>query len=619
MNKVGWYVHRLRTMGIKEVGWRCAQKALELREAYMYGKCGIPVTEVHCVHEALHINSDALGINLKNTDYKTHTSIPLLGEHNYEPYKKDWHAGFGTPNKWPIVFSHSLDYKQRDDIGDARTNWELNRHFQFALLAKDYYATRDGQYLRELAELFDDWNKENPFLWGISWTSAMEVAIRISNWCYAYCFLCKAEATPKSLLEGLRRGILVMTHYLTKHYSRHSSANNHLVVEMYAIGMVGVLTGNGVWVDLAVRTLTYELPRQNYSDGVNKELSLHYQSFYMEAMGLMWRLMLKNGITVPEEWTDYLVKMSDYLYRCVGPNGELIEFGDNDEGKLLDLQGTVFDHYTYVLELMSHLLPERYVTATTKPYENLHWLFTKEERVRMMEKPLRNNRKSVCYKEGGNSILHSKDGRAIVGIDHAALGFGAIAAHGHSDALSFVMYIDGIPLFTDAGTYIYHCDIKSRNSFRSTRNHNTVCIEGRDQSEMLGAFLWGRKAKCRLLGCNISSDKQTIEAEHNGYKPIMHRRKFSLENGRLAVEDTLSNRVNAVATLMLHPSVNVKDSDGSTTTLVVANGTEVEVQVEGGHTVVVEAFCSPRYGVREKTKALKTHLVDKELRTIIEW
>lgn len=84
-----------------------------------------------------------------------------------------------------------MNYKQRDDIGDARTNWELNRHFQFALLAKAYFVSGDRQYADSLEELFTDWNEKNSFLHGISWTSAMEVAIRCIQWTIALSFLQK--------------------------------------------------------------------------------------------------------------------------------------------------------------------------------------------------------------------------------------------------------------------------------------------------------------------------------------------------------------------------------------------------------------------------------------------
>ena len=103
----------------------------------------------------------------------------------------------------------------------------------------------------------------------------------------------------------------------------------------------------------------------------------------------------------------------------------------------------------------------------------------------------------------------------LIGIDHAALGFGSIAAHGHADALSFQLLVDGSPVVTDPGTYIYHCDLEHRNSFRKTINHSTVCVGGKDQSEMLGAFLWGRRAECTLENYESNDAIDVLTARHD--------------------------------------------------------------------------------------------------------
>ena len=174
----------------------------------------------------------------------------------------------------------------------------------------------------------------------------------------------------------------------------------------------------------------------------------------------------------------------------------------------------------------------------------MKWLFTEDEIAFANKKPIYKPVGSVTYKEGGNTILRSKDGRVIVGIDHAALGFGSIAAHGHADALSFQMYMDGQPVFVDPGTYIYHCDLNSRNAFRRTENHNTVCIGGKDQSEMLGAFLWGRKAECKLLKSELGGVEEIIEAEQNGYAPGKHSRKYVFSDKSLKIIDSIKSNGN---------------------------------------------------------------------------
>lgn len=542
MADFAWLVRRLKAMSVPEVAWRVSQKAIQKSEKKRFKSCKIAVTEILFDEKlsVLQLDADRMNLNGDNQYYSLNADIPLLGGYDYKTYKKQWNAGFQTEHEWPEEFSYTLEYKQRDDIGDARTNWELNRHFQFALLTKNYAASGDSKYLSEFIELFEDWNVKNPFLWGISWTSVMEVAIRCSNWCYAWCFLKKSDA-PEKLLCQLHTGILNMADYIVNHYSRYSSANNHLIVEAYAIGQTGILCNYTPWIKLAVDILTRELSLQNYSDGINKELSLHYQSFYMEAMGLMMRLLIKNGIKVPDTWKPMLDKMCTYVANCMGDYGETVVFGDDDEGKILDLQGGA-NHYRYVLGLFSLMMDKQYTKLDEIVCENLHWLFGEAEWNQALKKPLYCPPISVCYKEGGNTILRSENRRILIGIDHASLGFGSIAAHGHADALSFQMFIDGKPIFIDPGTYIYHCNLESRNAFRKTENHNTVCINGKDQSEMLGAFLWGRKAECRLIDYSEMPDRIEIIASHDGYTPVIHNRKFIFDRrSELSIVDEIDN------------------------------------------------------------------------------
>ncbi len=549
----------------------------------------------------LKIDAEKMQLNIDNRSFLLYRTIPLLGGYDYETYRNKWNAGFQTEAVWPDTFSYALQYKQRDDIGDARTNWELNRHFQFAMLAKDYHASSDSRYLDEFIELFDDWNRKNPFLHGISWTSVMEVAIRVSNWCYAYCFLSQARDVEEKLLEQLRVGIINMTEYIACHYSRYSSANNHLIVEAYAIGQSGILLDYQPWIDLSIQLITREFPLQNYGDGVNKELSLHYQSFYMEAVGLLMRLLIKNRYTVPKSWSLWVEKMGRYLADCGGTYGEVVEFGDNDEGKILDLCGDGGGYYKYVLGLFSCLLSVNYITLENCG-ENLCWLFTDDERKMADKKETYRPKGSVCYREGGNSILRSDDGLVLIGVDHAALGFGSIAAHGHADALSFQMYVAGFPLFIDPGTYIYHCDLKSRNAFRKTHNHNTVCIDGKDQSEMLGAFLWGRKAECKLVEFIVHEGKTIIHATHNGYKNVAVSRKYIYNgNDKLEIEDDLEGNGTATVFFILNPGATIMLMDNESE---IAFG-KIKIHLNCSNKIGIrETECSMEYGIKEKTRAI---------------
>lgn len=606
MADLEWLVRRLKAMSIPEIGWRISQKVLQKREEKRFRPRKQAVTDAlfHKKISGLQLDPKKMHLNLRNKEYSLRTQIPLPGGYDYETYKKQWNAGFQTGHTWPEAFSYFLEYKQRDDIGDARTNWELNRHFQFVLLAKNYAATGQKKYLEAFQDLFEDWNQKSPFLWGISWTSVMEVAIRCSNWCYAYCFLANTDVSA-GLLKKLQNGILNMTDYISGHYSRYSSANNHLIVEAYAIGQTGILCGYRPWIDLSLKILTRELAIQNYPDGVNKELSLHYQAFYMEAMGLMLRLLRKNHMEVPETWLPMLQKMCDYVATCMGDHGETVVFGDDDEGKILDLQGDL-QYYLYVMGLFGCLLEERY-TDDIGCQENLNWLFTREEIRQAQRKTRFQPLQSACFREGGNTILRSRDRRILMGIDHAALGFGSIAAHGHADALSFQLFADGHPVLADPGTYIYHCDLESRNAFRKTENHNTVCISGKDQSEMLGAFLWGRKAKCELLEFQENAGGVTVRASHDGYRPEIHTREYWFDQANeLIIKDSFNKKSRKKVVFVLSDGMQAEIMENRAS--VHGMGLKIEMRFCCGDAFTLKKAkkqYSARYGVKTETDGIE--------------
>ena len=124
------------------------------------------------------------------------------------------------------------------------------------------------------------------------------------------------------------------------------------------------------------------------------------------------------------------------------------------------------------------------------------------------------------------------------------------------------MFVDGNPVFVDPGTYIYHCDLESRNAFRKTENHNTVCINGKDQSEMLGAFLWGRKAECELIEYSEDTDKVLVRASHNGYQPVIHTRSFIFNKlDELIIQDEFETGGIKDTHYLIDPKANIEILD----------------------------------------------------------
>ena len=114
--------------------------------------------------------------------------------------------------EWPLEWAYDLRYKQRDELGDARLAWEKNRHLHWPRLALNFTRLKDKRYLYELDSQIDDWGKKNPMLYGIAWTSVMEVAIRAIQWTYTAQILIDALDSEMIKAEKPVAGELSLIH-----------------------------------------------------------------------------------------------------------------------------------------------------------------------------------------------------------------------------------------------------------------------------------------------------------------------------------------------------------------------------------------------------------------------
>jgi len=144
--------------------------------------------------------------------------------------------------------------------------------------------------------------------------------------------------------------------------------------------------------------------------------------------------------------------------------------------------------------------------------------------------------------DAGMTILRTTDtlDEIWVRCDGGPHGFLSIAAHAHADALSVELRYGGVDIFADPGTYCYHGEREWRSYFRSTIAHNTVEVDGQNQSADGGAFLWLRHANATVIGVQDVGDAAEWTAEHDGYtalaRPVRHRRCVRLDRASRGVD-----------------------------------------------------------------------------------
>jgi hypothetical protein len=152
------------------------------------------------------------------------------------------------------------------------------------------------------------------------------------------------------------------------------------------------------------------------------------------------------------------------------------------------------------------------------------------------------------FPDAGYAFLHAGQGESEV---HLTFDFGpfsqcAAANHGHSDALSFELYAEGRPLIVDPGFYFPWRDGGDwPRYFRSTRAHNTLMVDGHEQSEFSDCWHVGRSAKTRLVEQNVRADEASVcgesvpaWAEGSG---LSHRRRIRRRSdGQVVIHDRVS-------------------------------------------------------------------------------
>jgi len=139
-------------------------------------------------------------------------------------------------------------------------------------------------------------------------------------------------------------------------------------------------------------------------------------------------------------------------------------------------------------------------------------------------------------------------------VDIGNIGPDYIPGHAHSDTFNFEIYCDNEPFIVDTGLSTYESTVR-RTLERSSVSHNTVVVDGINQSEVWGGFRVARRAKI----IHLEENKNYIEATHDGYKRIgvQHTRRFISYKDSIVIEDELksSSIHEGIAYLHFYPNI----------------------------------------------------------------
>jgi len=288
---------------------------------------------------------------------------------------------------------------------------------------------------------------------------------------------------------------------------------------------------------------------------------------------------------------DRLYKIGRFTADITKPSGEVPQFGDNDSGRffkfspngeflsneqvarkylnlsgfeggdepfwdenilnhsaLISCMGGIFDYKIFKNDMrfersFAHSLAGRTLQAGDKTYKS-----PIASGVKFSELPYRKSIefkipnlqeiKNIFYPDSGIFIF--KSNKFYLAICATPLGQNGHGGHTHNDKLGYELWIDGLDIARDPGTYLYTPIPGRRNEFRSVKAHNAPIVGDLEQNSWgEGAIgLFGMFAECRCEVADFGENFISLAAEYKGVKII---RKFEVKEDKLEIAD-MSNK-----------------------------------------------------------------------------
>lgn len=583
MQTFSWYGNRLRSMSLAEISWRTRSRLRGVIDRMLLLDRSRPMTLTQVLRSGVqgaecdgrvvgaHLQGDGGFHRVELTDLQRERSLAhadQLMRHRFSMFGRN-DVDLGSPIRWnrepnagidtPFRPALSIDYRDYQETGDCKWVWEANRHQHLVVLARAYRATGDVRYAHEVARQMLSWVEQCPYGYGMNWRSPLELAIRLINWVWAIELIRPSGAITNEFDARVVPSVYRHVWDISRNHSRFSSANNHLIGEAAGVYIASRyfkwLKNADRWQQQAKEILEREIERQTYGDGGHKEQASGYHLFVTE----FFLLAGLTGRNCGDDFSGNYRKRLESMFEYIGAlleGGSWPMLGDADDGYVIDL-GDRGDSARALLSVGAELFDRQdfrgLAGGASEPCLWLLGVSSGRSDDAISAKVQRAVRiRSRALVDSGQYLLQrgelGKSDCASVMMDCGPLGFESIAAHGHADALSVTLRIGGRDVLVDPGTFDYFTYGPWRDYFRGTAAHNTVLVDGQDQSLMLGSFLWGRQAVSRCVDWRPTDRGGVVVGEHDGYSqlpdPVMHRRTviFEDESDAIIIRDELRAR-----------------------------------------------------------------------------
>jgi uncharacterized heparinase superfamily protein len=227
------------------------------------------------------------------------------------------------------------------------------------------------------------------------------------------------------------------------------------------------------------------------------------------------------------------------------------------------------------------------------------------------EKAKRFTGSAVSFGRTGYFILTPGPGDRMI-IDCGPVGPDYQPGHAHCDTLSFELSLSGRRVIVDSGCRQY-ADGVIRQYNRGNAGHNTVTIDGKNQSEVWGAHRVARRAYPLEGVLKVMPDGSLwFSGAHDGYRRLpgapVHRRTVTWSGHVILIADQIagSGLHDIALRLHIHPDLGVTITDSRA---IIQDGPEILATVSPageGRTEKESGWYCPEFGIQRPCIVLTT-------------
>lgn len=398
---------------------------------------------------------------------------------------------------WHHFKDRKIDWTYNPTFNGYREwTWQFNRMPFWTALAEEYVQTKDEKlvacWIDQIGSWFDqaeapkDNNAYRPCTW-----RTIDAGLRMDGWSRQLHAFIRSPQLTDSFIARYFRSIWEHGHRLE---TASQGRGNWVIIEKHGLLRIALLypffRESARWRKIAQDRLLLELDEQVYPDGFQAELTTGYQKVLTDGYGAVMRLYQALDLPIPDLMRKRFASLWDIYPRLMMPDGRTPDLND---GARCNVAATMRKALSYD--------PSR---------SDWQWFGSGG---RSGTPP---DFCSYIFPYAGAAAFRTGWGKKDVWVYMDASPFGM--GHQHEDKLNVLMQAYGKDMLTEGGCYFYDKS-ETRKYVISTRAHNTIRIDGKDQCSK-ATYRWfpddiAKKATLRFA---LTSPVDMVEASYtNGY------------------------------------------------------------------------------------------------------